>query len=178
MNAEVPPKKPTDRRLKAEHARLARLLKSIDKHRQALEFAIEQGFDGDLDAAEWRAAFDSTDPRDAIKTITVTGSYSAAVNAFVELLKASAGSRLFGLLPHRRPHADQVFEAVQTDGGLAEQQVSTLNDLYVLEGRIEHASPDVDADEVREAIERLRKELPGLVTSAVAWLERHGAAFE
>jgi hypothetical protein len=169
---------PPPRRVKAEHARLARLVKAIDKHRQALEFAIEEGFEGVLDPADWRRAFDSSDPRDALRTITVTGSYSAAVNAYVELLKAAAGSRLFGLLPHRRPHAEQVFEAVRADGGLTEQQAATLNDLYVLEGRIEHASPDVDADEVREAVERLRNELPDLVRSAIAWLKRHEVSFE
>lgn len=177
MSAGDSPKS-TARQRKAEHARLARLIKSIHKHCQALEFAIDEGFEGALDPAEWRAAFDSSDPRDAIRTITVTGSYSAAVNAYVELLKASAGSRLFGLLPHRRPHAEQVFEAVQADGGLTEQQVAALHDLYVLEGRIEHASPDVDADEVRETVERLRKELPSLVKTAVGWLARHDVSFE
>jgi hypothetical protein len=166
------------RQRKAEHARLARLVKAINKHRQALELAIDEGFEGALDPVQWRDAFDSSDPRDAIRTITVTGSYSAAVNAYVELLKASAGSRLLGLLPHRRPHAEQVFKAVAADDGITAKQVAVLNDLYVLEGRIEHASPDVDADEVREAVERLRKELPSLVKSAATWLAGHGVSFE
>jgi len=52
-------------------------------------------------------AFDSAVPGDAIRTVVVTGSYSAIVNAYVEILKATAGSRLTGLLPHRRPHAEQ-----------------------------------------------------------------------
>jgi hypothetical protein len=39
-------------------------------------------------------------------------------------LKASAGSRLVGLLPHRRPHAEQVFEALLADDGLTKDQVA------------------------------------------------------
>jgi len=95
----------------------------------------------------------------------------------VEILRASAGSRLIGLLPHRRPHADQVFAAIREDGGLTKAQVSLLNDLYALEGRLEHASPDIDADEVHAAIGRLRRALPDLIKSAQTWLARHGIEF-
>ena len=63
------------------------------------------------------------------------------------------------------------------DGGLADLQVALLNDLYVLEGRLEHASPDVDAEEVRKAVERLRESLPGLIESARDWLAGHGLRF-
>lgn len=77
----------------------------------------------------------------------------------------------------RRPHADQVIEAVRRDGGLTKGQAALLSELYVLEGRLEHASPDVDADEVREAIERLRTALPTLIDNARAWLARHGIEF-
>jgi hypothetical protein len=41
-----------------------------------------------------------------------------------------------------------------TDGGLTEAQAALLNELYILEGRLEHASPDVEAEEVRDGIER------------------------
>jgi hypothetical protein len=136
--------------------------------------AIEENFGGRLDAAEWRSAFESDDPRDANRTMVVTGDHSAALNAYVEILKASAGSRLIGLLPHRRPHADQVFQALVTDGGLSKDQAGLLNELYVLEGRLEHASPDVDAEEVRDGIERLRQALPGLIDSTRTWLRDRG----
>jgi len=105
--------------------------------------------------------------------MAVTGSYSAIVNASVEILKAASGNRLIGLLPHRRPHADQVFAAVQSDGGLTEEQAELLNRCYVLEGRLEHASPDVSPEEVRKAVERLRAGLPAVIASAVAWLESY-----
>jgi hypothetical protein len=160
--------------LKVEQARLARFFQSINKHRKALDLAIEQDFGGTLDPVQWRSAFESDEPRDANRTMVVTGDHSAMLNAYVEILRASAGSRLIGLLPHRRPHAEQVFKALVADKGLTAAQATLLNELYVLEGRLEHASPDVDADEVRDGIERLRQALPGLIESARIWLDRHG----
>lgn len=84
---------------------------------------------------------------------------------------------MIGLLPHRRPHDEQVFKAVRDDQGLADSQVALLNELYVLEGRLEHASPDIDAEEVRNAIERLRRALPELIASVRAWLRGHDIEF-
>jgi uncharacterized protein YutE (UPF0331/DUF86 family) len=158
----------------AEKARLARFFQTIDKHRKALDLAIEENFGGKLAPAEWRRAFESTEPHDANRTMVVTGDHSAVLNAYVEILKAAAGSRLIGLLPHRRPHAEQVFQALLADHGLTEVQANLLNELYVLEGRLEHASPDVDAEEVRDAVERLREALPELIESTRTWLHRHG----
>jgi hypothetical protein len=160
--------------LKVEQARLARFFQSINKHRKALDLAIADDFGGTLGPVEWRGAFESIEPRDANRTMVVTGDHSAVLNAYVEILRASAGSRLIGLLPHRRPHAEQVFKALAADEGLTEAQATLLNELYVLERRLEHASPDVDAEEVRDAIERLRQALPGLIESARIWLDRHG----
>jgi hypothetical protein len=160
--------------LRVEQARLARFFQSINKHHKALDLAIEQDFGGTLDSVQWRSAFESTEPHDANRTMVVTGDHSAMLNAYVEILRASAGSRLIGLLPHRRPHAEQVFKALAADKGLTAAQATLLNELYILEGRLEHASPDVDADEVRDGIERLRQALPGLIQSAHTWLRRHG----
>lgn len=163
--------------LQAEQARLARFFEAIDKHRKALDLAIDENFGGHLDPAEWRSAFESAEPRDANRTMVVTGDHSAMVNSFVEILKASAGSRLAGLVPRRRPHAEQVFDALAADGGLAADQVALLNEVYVLEGRLEHASPDVDAEEVHDAIERFRIALPGLIESICTWFRRYGIEF-
>lgn len=175
--SEGPPAKLGPNALAAERARLARFFRTISKHHKALDLAIEENFGGRLDPAEWRSTFQSAEPHDANRTMVVTGDHSAVLNAYVEILKASAGSRLVGLLPHRRPHAEQVFEAIVADGGLTKDQAVLLNEVYVLEGRLEHASPDVDAEEVRDAIERLRKALPGLIKSAHVWLRRHGVEF-
>lgn len=174
MSRRTHPPKIGAKGLQAEQARLARFFETINKHRKALDLAIADNFGGELDQAEWRKAFESSEPHDANRTMVVTGDHSAVLNAYVEILRASAGSRLVGLLPHRRPHADQVFEALVRDGGLTGEQAKLLNEIYAIEGRLEHASPDVDAAEVLDAIERLRRALPGLVESAVAWLRRHG----
>jgi hypothetical protein len=144
------------------------------KHRNALELAIEESFGGTLDPADWRRAFESAEPHDANRTMVVTGDHSAVLNAYVEILKTSAGSRLVGLLPYRRPHAGQTFEALIEDGCLTVGQAEELKAIYAIEGRLEHASPDVDASEVLEAIEGLRQALPGLVEAVLAWLGRHG----
>ncbi len=164
--------------LVVEQARLARFFQTINKHRKALDLAIGENFDGSLDPAEWRVAFESDEPHDANRTMVVTGDHSAILNAYVEILKASAGSRLIGLLPHRRPHAEQVFKALLADGGLSNDQAALLNEIYVLEGRLEHASPDVDAEEVRAAVERLRQALPTLIDSTRTWLRRHGVELQ
>lgn len=113
--------------LRIEQARLARFIETIGKHSKALDLAIDENFGGRLDPVEWRAAFESAEPRDANRTMVVTGDHSAVLNAYVEILKASAGSRLVGLVPHRRPHADQVFEALLVDGCLNKDQVGRLN---------------------------------------------------
>lgn len=163
--------------LQVEQARLARFLATINKHRKALDLAIDENFGGDLDPAEWRAAFESAEPVDANRTMVITGDHSAILSAYVEILRASAGARLVGLLPYRRPRAAQVFDSLTADGCLSKSQAALLSEIYVLEGRLEHASPDVDADEVREAVERFREALPSLIESTTAWLERRGIDF-
>lgn len=175
---EKAPLRTSVRALQAETARLARFFETIAKHQGALDLAISENFDGSLDPTQWRIAFESAEPHDANRTMVVTGDHSAMLNAYVEILKASAGSRLIGLVPHRRPHAEQVFDAVASDGGLTMKQAALLNEVYVLEGRLEHASPDVDADEVREAVERFRSALPALIESTCAWLRRYGIEFQ
>ena len=116
MNDQAPPEI-NPKALMAEQARLARFFQSINKHRKALDLAIEQDFGGTLDPAEWRSAFESTEPHDANRTMVVTGDHSAMLNAYVEILRASAGSRLIGLLPHRRPHLQGRRRRRRTDRG-------------------------------------------------------------
>jgi hypothetical protein len=56
---------------------------TINKHRKALDLAIEESFGGELGPAEWRAAFDSIAPCDANRTMVVTGDHSAVLNAIL-----------------------------------------------------------------------------------------------
>ncbi len=124
-----------------EQARLARFFQTINKHRKALDLAIEENFGGRLDPAQWRSAFESAEPHDANRTMVVTGDHSAVLNAYVEVLKASTGSRLIGLLPHRRPHAEQVFHALVADSGLSEDQAALLNELSSTSSRADSSTP-------------------------------------
>ena len=89
--------------LVVEQARLARFFQTINKHRKALDLAIEENFSGRLDQAKWRSAFESDEPRDANRTMVVTGDHSAMLNAYVVILKASAGSRFDRLAPISSP---------------------------------------------------------------------------
>jgi hypothetical protein len=66
--------------LMVEQARLARFFQSINKHRKALDLAIADDFGGTLDPVEWRSAFESIEPRDANRTMVVTGGHSAMLN--------------------------------------------------------------------------------------------------
>jgi len=93
--SEDPPAKLGGNALAAEQARLARFFQTIGKHRKALDLAIEENFGGRLGPAEWRSAFQSAEPHDANRTMVVTGDHSAVLNAYVEILKASAGSACF-----------------------------------------------------------------------------------
>jgi hypothetical protein len=159
-------------RLRAEEVRLTRRIESIDKHQVALEEAIKP-FGGDsLDPTVWKRAYRSSDPHDVVIRNGLTGCYSAIVNNYVEMLKT--GSYLAGLTPHKRDHTANAIDVVRDDGGITEKQAERLHQLFVFEGRIQHASPDIGPEEVREAIELMRAEAPGLLKAAVTWLVRHG----
>ncbi len=82
----------------AEQARLARFFQSINKHRKALDLAIKEDFGGTLDPAEWRSAFESTEPRDANRTMVVTGDHSAVLNAYVEITGTVVLERMYDVL--------------------------------------------------------------------------------
>lgn len=157
--------------IKAEKSRIGRRIRSLAKHRAALDAAVAE-FGEDLDASAWEEAFSSDDPGDTNKVMAVTGGYSTLIKNYVELLKASA--RLTGLMPGRRPNAERCFEAIRDDGGLTKPQVELVKELYRFQGRMEHVSPDLSAEEIRDAILRLRDELPGLIEHTLAWLGRRG----
>lgn len=166
----TPPSLPLGR-LRAEEVRLTHRIESVEKHRVALEEAVKPFGGENLDSAAWHRAFHSSDPRDVVARNGLTGCYSAIVNNYVELLKT--GSYLAGLTPHKRDHTGKTIDAVRDDGGITKGQAECLHQLFVFEGRIQHASPDIGADEVREAMELLRAEAPGLITAAVSWLASH-----
>jgi polyhydroxyalkanoate synthesis regulator phasin len=153
---------------------LARRIESLEVHRRGLDEAAEP-FDSEDGAENWRMLFDSIDPPDVVARNGVTGCYSAVVNNYVELLKTSA--YLVGLTDHKKDHAKEAIDLVRADGALSEEQAKRLHQLFVFEGRVQHASLAVNGDEVLEAVQLLRSEAPRLIKNAVAWLSRHGVEF-
>jgi hypothetical protein len=160
--------------IRAEEARLIRRVESLEVHRAGLDHAIEPFGEKALDPERWRNAFNSNDPADVVARNGVTGCYSAVINGYVELLKS--GAHLVGLTPHKKDRAKNAIDHVRDAGGITEKQAQQIHELYVFEGRVQHASPDVNADEVREAVELLRGEGPGLIRSAIRWLESNGVS--
>ncbi len=86
MNQDASPKI-SRKALEVEQARLARFFETINKHRKALDLAVEQNFDGELDAMEWRKAFESSEPDDANRTMLSP----AIIRRFSTLMSRSSG---------------------------------------------------------------------------------------
>lgn len=161
----------TPGQIRAETNRLGRRFRSFAKHRKALDQAIA-AVDEDLDPKAWREAFESPEPEMTNKVISVTGGYSNLVNNYAEIARTSA--RLAGLMSGRRPNIEQSLEALAGKGALTADEAAMVKELYGIEGRMEHLSPDLSAEEIREAIVRLRRELPRLMEKALTWLEGQG----
>lgn len=127
-----------------------------------------------MDPGSWAHAFLSNDPDDIVARNGLTGCYSALVNGYIELVKT--GIYLAGLTPHKKSRAKDAIDLLHESGGVTEWQSEHLHVLFVFEGRVEHASPDISADEVREAVELLRRIVGELISSAVQWLGSNGVA--
>jgi len=160
----------TDKR--ADINRMAARLERLPAQRKALRAAMAQ-FGDDFDAAVWERAFNSTD-EDAINSVyTVTGGYQALVNNTTELVKT--GAKLAELKPvEGMQGAVALIEAVQRDGGITRRQADTFIELYRTRSRLQHASPDIDADEIHRQVRLLRKHLPGFIKSFTEWLAGRG----
>jgi hypothetical protein len=140
---ERPQLKASHRR--AEEVRLIRRVESLEVHRRGLERAVEAFGEGEMDPGTWHRAFASADPDDVVARNALTGCYSALVNGYVELLKT--GSYLAGLTPHKKDHTRNAIDCVRDDGGITKDQATCLHELFA--------------------------NAPGLIESAIRWLERH-----
>ena len=156
----------------AELDRVDAKLERLSAQRKALRRATAK-FGDDFDAKAWEKAFESSDPDDINLVFTVTGGYLALVNNTAEAIRA--GVRLTGL----KPTSDMrgvpgIIDAIRADGGFTSGQAATFTELYRTRNRLQHASPDIQADEVQRQVRLLLRHLPGLVASYIAWLERYG----
>ncbi len=155
----------------AELDRMNSKLERLASQRKALRKAITQ-FGEDFDAKTWREAFNSADEDDINRVFMVTGGYLALVNNTGEAIKT--GAELTGLQSKPSLGLSGIIGAIRADGGFTDQQAKTFIELYRTRNRLQHASPDIDADEVRTQVRLLLNHLPRLVKSYLAWLAKHG----
>ncbi len=156
----------------AELNRLSTKLARLSAQSRALRKATYQ-FGEDFDAEIWTNAFNSSNLDDINRVYTVTGGYLALVNNTAEALRAAA--KLTGTKPSEGTHGlPGIVEAIRADGGFTQQQAETFAELYRTRNHLQHASPDVQADEVHRQVRLLLGHIPRLVKSFLAWLEKHG----
>jgi hypothetical protein len=67
-----------------------------------------------------------------------------------------------------------IIETIRADGGFTDQQAETFIELYRTRNRLQHASPDMQADELHTQVRLLLNHLPRFVKSYIAWLAKHG----
>lgn len=150
--------------------------KRLGPQLSALKLALTpfRAEDGHFDRVRWANAFDSQEPTDIRDIKAATGLYEGLVNHLVEMLYVAARLRGLDIVVHDgRPSGPALFNGARDDGGLTANQVEVLKRLYGMRNELQHASPGVQADEVREDILLLIKTLGRFAKSYVEWLERH-----
>jgi hypothetical protein len=158
-------------------ARIRQRFMRLGPQQRALVLAIRPFSDeqGRFDRRQWADAFVSAEPRTIHEVIGATGTFERLVNHLNGML--AAGARLAQLLvadEHGAPTTPAIVKAVRDDGGLTPRQAEVLIRLNRTRNRLQHASLDVEGDEIHADIELLRKTLKRLVASYVEWLGRHG----
>lgn len=156
----------------AELDRVDAKLERLSAQRKALRRAMGQ-FGGDFNVTVWTEAFESSDPDDINRVLTVTGGYLALVNNTAEAIRA--GAKLTGLKSTPDvPGVPGIVDAIRADGGFTSRQAETFTGLYRTRNRLQHSSPDIHADEVHRQARLLLRHLPRFIESYLAWLKKHG----
>jgi hypothetical protein len=151
--------------------RVGAKLERLAPQRKALRKAMRQ-FGEDFDLPEWTRAFDSPDSDDINRVFTVTGGYLALVNNTAEAI--GAGAKLTGLKPTPgMPGVPGIIDAIRADDGFTSAQAETFTELYRTRNRLQHSSPDMQADEMHAQVRLLLGHLPRFVKSYLAWLQTY-----
>jgi hypothetical protein len=134
----------------AELNRLSAKLERLATQSRALRKAMLQ-FGENFDIKTWTEAFNSSDIDDINHVYTVTGGYLALVNNMAEAVRA--GAKLTGTKPSEGAHGlPATVEAIRAGGGFTDQQAETFTELYRTRNHLQHASPDIQADEVHQQV--------------------------
>jgi hypothetical protein len=141
--------------------RVSSKLERLSAQRNALRQATRQ-FGHDFEVKIWSDAFASPESEDI-----------NLVNNTAEAVKI--GSRLAGIKPTEGMLGIAgSIDAIRLDDGFSEQQAETFIELYRTRNRLQHSSPDIEADEIHRQVLLLLRHLPRFVKSYVAWLQKRG----
>lgn len=159
-----------------DESRIRQRLTRMSAQRRALQLAVARYADeeGRFELARWTEAFESSEPKIINQVVEVTGGYQMLVSHLAEMLRT--GAKLAGLEVVRgeyAPSGPALIAAVREDGCLTQKQADALTELYRTRNRLQHASPDIQADEVYEQVTLLLRAVPRLLTSFVTWMSRH-----
>lgn len=150
---------------------IAARLERLPAQREALRRAMAQ-FGEDFESDAFAVAFDSGDPDDVNRVITVTAGYNGLVNHCVELIASAL--ELSGHLPPGPRSAPDLITAFRASGGIGVDRATTLVAMNRMRNRLQHASPDVQADELRQIVNALPAFLPHFLRGYLTWLREHG----
>jgi hypothetical protein len=151
--------------------RIGSKLERLSAQRKALRRAMRE-FGREFDADTWADAFISPDSDDINRVFAVTGGYLALVNNTAEAVKA--GAKLAGMSPTAGIlGVPGLIDAIRLDGGFSDRQAETFVELYRTRNRLQHSSPDIEADEMHRQVRALLCHLPGFIKSYLAWLQKH-----
>jgi hypothetical protein len=152
--------------------RMAAKLERLPAQRKALNAALRE-FGEDFDRRRWTAAFESSEINDINRVLPVTGGFLALTNNTVEAVKI--GAALVGVqAADGKRGASGAIDAICRDGGISPEQAESLTQIYRTRNALQHASTDVQADEVHRHVKLLLYSLPGLMRSFMSWLEQRG----
>jgi uncharacterized protein YutE (UPF0331/DUF86 family) len=157
-------------------ARIRQRLTRMAAQRRALQLAVARYADdeGQFDLTRWTEAFESANPATINQVVEVTGGYQMLVNHLIEALRT--GATLAGMAG--RQSGRELIAAIRDDGGFSPGQAEVLVALYRTRNRLQHASPDIQADEIHDQVTALLRAFPRLVRSFVDWMARHDVGLD
>lgn len=146
---------------------------------KALREAIAGPFGTDFDQGRWSAAFDSTDPASVNQVSAVVGAFERIVNGLAET--ARSGLLASGIETPGKSRDSTVpddLRQVRDAGGLTDGQCSLLIALTTTRNLLQHDYIEVEADDVRDAVQRLQNNASLIVPHLNVWLTKHGVGFK